>query len=105
MAHHFKLIYLCVARHWISNRTGGTLKKKKKGEAFLLYLCHIHPLHDNQCEHRLVTGDRGNELNADGDPSNEEFTPPLITLKEMSGVRLKLHKVLSAYCSHTPNYV
>lgn len=30
MAHHFKLIYLCVARHWISNRTGGTLKKKEK---------------------------------------------------------------------------
>lgn len=44
-------------------------------------------------------------VNADGDPSDEEFTPPIITLKEMSGARLELHKVLSAYCSQKPNYV
>lgn len=44
-------------------------------------------------------------VNADGDPSDEEFTPPLITPKEMSGARLELHKVLSAYCSQKPNYL
>lgn len=42
---------------------------------------------------------------ADGDPSDEEFTPPLIIPKEMSGARLKLREVLSAYCSLKPNYL
>lgn len=44
-------------------------------------------------------------VNADGDPSDEEFTPPLITPKEISEARLELHKVLSAYCSQKPNYL
>lgn len=34
-------------------------------------------------------------VNADGDPSDEEFTPPLIIPKETSGVRLELLKVPS----------
>lgn len=42
-------------------------------------------------------------VNADGDPSDEEFTPPLIIPKEVSGARLELHTMLSAYCSRTPN--
>lgn len=41
----------------------------------------------------------------DGDPSDEEFTRPLITPKETSGARLELHEVLSAYCSQKPNYL
>lgn len=44
-------------------------------------------------------------VNADGDPSDEEFTPPLITPNKMSRARLDLHKVLSAYCSQKPNYL
>lgn len=42
-------------------------------------------------------------VNTDGDPSDEEFTPPVIIPKEVSGARLELHKILSAYCSQKPN--
>lgn len=44
--------------------------------------------------------------NADGDRSDEEFTPPLITpRRKMCESGLDPREVLSAYCSQKPNYL